>query len=86
MNISHPQLISSQEELDSLIEDSLDNPLDCFVRLNYGLRSSKEITFNDNGDYCITNECDDSEEIIPHDSLMSSFIGEAIDNNDLYTY
>ena len=86
MNTTHPQLISSQEQLDSLIKDNFPNPLDCFVLLNYGLRSFKEITVNDYGDYCVYNDCDYSDEIIPYDNLMSSFLGEAIDNKALYAY
>lgn len=86
MKNQSPIRITFQEQLDALIEDGLNNPLDCFVLLNYGLRSSKEITFNDYGDYCVYNECDDSEEIIPHDSFMSSFLGEAIIKGALYSY
>ena len=86
MDKQRPMGINSQEELDTLIENNLGNPLDCFILLNYGLRSSKEIAFNDNGDYFIYNECDDTEEVIPYDSLMSSFIGKAIDNNALFKY
>lgn len=86
MENQSPIKILSQEQLDTLIEDGLNNPLDCFVLLNYGLRSSKEITFNDYGDYCVYNECDNSEEIIPHDSFMSSFLGEAINKGALYSY
>ena len=84
--ITHPQLIHSQEELDSLIEGNGNDPFNCFVLLNHGLRSSKEISFNDNGDYFIYNDCDGSEETIPHDCLMSSFIGEAIDSKALFAY
>lgn len=86
MENQSPIRITSQEQLDTLIEDGLNNPLDCFVLLNYGLHSSKEITFNDYGDYCIYNECDDSEEIISHDNFMSSFLGEAIIKGALYSY
>ena len=81
-----PHPISSQEDLDSLLQSNSNNPLDCFILLNYGLHSSKEISLNDYGDYCIYNECDDSEEIIPHDSLMYSFLGEAITKGALYSY
>lgn len=78
--------ILSQEQLDSLIEKNPDKSLDCFVLLNYGLRSSKSITF-DGDNYYIYNEIDDSEDIIKHDKLMDSFpIGEAIKRGVLYTY
>ena len=50
------------------------------------MRSSKEISLNENNDYHIYNEIDDSEEIIVHSQLMSSFIGEAINKGALYKY
>ena len=78
--------ILSQEQLDSLIEEDPNKSLDCFVRVNYGLRSSKSITF-DGDSYYIYNEIDDSEDIIKHDKLMDSFpIGEAIKKRVLYSY
>ena len=78
--------ILSQKQLDRLIEKNPDKSLDCFVLLNYGLRSSKSITF-DGDSYYIYNEIDDSEDIIKHDKLMDSFpIGEAIKKGALYTY
>lgn len=82
-----PQAIKSQNELDKLIKDTKqDYPLECFVQLNFGLRSSKFISLNENGDYYVYNECDDSEETINHGALMTSFIGEAISNCALYKY
>ena len=86
MKSKRPRKINSQEGLDELIKKEKGNPLDCFVLLNYGIRSSKEISLNDNDDYCIYNECDDSEEIIVHSNLMSTFIGEAISKGVLYKY
>ena len=78
--------ILSQKQLDRLIEKNPDKSLDCFVLLNYGLRSSKTIT-SDGDNYYIYNEIDDTEEIIPHNKLMDSFpIGEAIKRGVLYTY
>lgn len=35
--------ILSQKQLDRLIEKNSDRLLDCFVLLNYGLRSSKNL-------------------------------------------
>lgn len=84
---NHPQKISSQKELDDLIRKVEGGcPLECFVLLNFGMRSSKEISLNENNDYHIYNEIDDSEEIIVHSQLMSSFIGEAINKGALYKY
>ena len=78
--------ILSQKQLDRLIEKNSDRSLDCFVLLNYGLRSSKSIT-SDGDNYYIYNEIDDSENIVKHDKLMDSFpIGEAIKKGALYTY
>lgn len=82
-----PQKISSQSELDDLIRKVKGGyPLQCFVLLNFGTRSSKDISLNKNNDYHIYNEIDDSEETIIHSQLMSSFIGEAISKGALYKY
>ena len=82
-----PHRIKSQNELDELIKGTKQGyPLECFVQLNFGLRSSKFISLNENGDYYVYNECDDSEEIINHGALMTSFIGEAISKGALYKY
>ena len=78
--------ILSQKQLDRLIDKNPDRSLDCFVLLNYGLRSSKSITF-DGDNYHIYNEIGDSENIIKHDKLMNSFpIGDAIKKGTLYAY
>lgn len=82
-----PRKITSQQELDELIRKvRKGNPLDCFVLLNFGIRSSKQISLNENGDYYVYNECDDSEEVINHGSFMSSFLGEALSKGALYKY
>ena len=82
-----PQKISSQSELDDLIRKVKGGyPLQCFVLLNFGARSSKDISLNENNDYHIYNEIDDSEETIVHSQLMSTFIGEAISKGALYKY
>ena len=82
-----PQKISSQSELDDLIKKVKGGyPLQCFVLLNFGARSSKDISLNENNDYHIYNEIDDSEETIVHSQLMSLFIGEAISKGALYKY
>lgn len=87
MKNPRPQKINSQKELDDLIRKVEGGyPLECFVLLNFGIRSSKDILLNENNDYHIYNEIDDSEEIIVHSQLMSSFIGEAINKGALYKY
>lgn len=78
--------ITTQEQLDELIDNSEGGELKCFVLLNYGLRSSKSIT-SDGDNYYIYNEIDDTEETISHDKLMDSFpIEEAIKKGALYAY
>lgn len=87
MKNPRPQKINSQKELDDLIRKvEGDYPLECFVLLNFGIRSSKDISLNENNDYLIYNEIDDSEETIVHSKLMSSFIGKAISKGALYKY
>lgn len=87
MKNQRPQKINSQKELDDLIRKVEGGyPLECFVLLNFGIRSSKEISLNENNDYLVYNEIDDSEETIVHSKLMSSFIGEAISKGALYKY
>jgi hypothetical protein len=82
-----PLRINSQEDLDDMLIKQKNNaPLQCFVQLNFGLRSSKDISFDDNGDYSVYNSIDDSEETIEHDNLMSTFIGEALEKGALYKY
>lgn len=82
---SQYQKISSQEVLDALLEGE-NNTVECFVQLNYGLISSKQISKDDNGDYWVYNKIDDSEEIIKHSHLMKTFLGEAISKGALYKY
>ena len=78
--------ITTQEQLDSLVKESNDNIIDCFVRLNGGLRSSKDISINDDGSYYVYNEIDDTEEIIGHKDFTNSFIGKAMSNGALFKY
>lgn len=87
MKSQRPLKINSQKELDDLIKKVKGGySLECFVLLNFGLRSSKDISLNENNDYCVYNSVDDSEETIVHSQLMSSFIGEAISKGALYKY
>lgn len=87
MKNPRPQKINSQKELDDLIRKVEGGyPLECFVLLNFGIRSSKGISLNENNDYQVYNEIDDSEETIVHSQLMSSFIGKAISKGALYKY
>lgn len=77
--------INNQEELDSLIEQK--ENLSCFISLAGGTaRSSKDISFDENGDYEVYNEIDDTDEVIPYDKLSQSSIGEALEKGALYKY
>lgn len=80
--------ITSQQQLDDMLNNcGADKYIECFVALNGGCRSSKDISFNDDGGYYVFNYIDDSHENIPHDELMQSFpIGEAISKGALYAY
>ena len=87
MKKKQPIRINSQEELDKTINKVKNGyPLECFIQLNYGVRSSKLISLNANNDYEIYHECDDTEETLPHGSLMNTNIGEAITKGALYKF
>lgn len=78
--------ITTQEQLDSLIKESSDSIIDCFVMLNGGLRSSKDISITDDGSYYVYNEIDDTEETIGHEDFLDSFLGEAMSKGALFKY
>jgi hypothetical protein len=81
--MSKPKLISSIEELKIL---SQDDTIEVFIALNGGLRSSKQISFT-NGEFYITNEIDDSSQVLTTEKLFTeSNIGKAIEKNSLYLY
>lgn len=84
MQNSHMK-IDSQEKLD-LVLKAANEPLAFFVALNFGLRSSKDISLTEDGDYYVYHYIDSSEEVIPHNKLMKDFIGEAITKGALYLY
>lgn len=78
--------ITTQEQLNQMIDKANDGVLQCFVALNLGLRSSKEIYYNDSTSYYVYNEIDDSEDIISFDKFKDSFIGEAMTKGALFAY
>lgn len=86
METQVPHKIKSQEELDELLNNEDITVLDCFVQLNHSIRTSKDITLTDEGDYNVFNYIDDTEEVILHDELMDSIIGEAITKGAFYRY
>lgn len=88
MENQKPQRINSQQELNTFLKEKKKNDayLECFILLNYGLRSSLNIYLMDNGNYDVIDECDGSEEEIKPSELMESFIGKAISKGVFYKY
>lgn len=84
--MNQQRIIKDQEDLDNLINMSENLSIECYVKLNYGLKSSKVISFDEDSNYQVYNEIDDTEETIAHDDLNKSFIGEAMSNNALVMY
>lgn len=79
--------IRSQKQLDELINQNDCEPLECFVRLSYGLKSDKDIQFDKDDNYEVFNYIDDSSEVVKRQNLMQSFpLGEAIKKGALYAY
>lgn len=79
--------IGTQNELDNILRKSGGVPVEFYVLLTGGLRSSKTINFDENENYEVLNEIDDSEEVIEHDKLMQSFpIGEAISKGAFFQW
>lgn len=72
-----------------LLASDLDNPLECFIHLNSGLRSSKIINYNTTTNtWIILHEIDDYEEDYDDDETMlnNTNIGRALDLGSLYKY
>ena len=76
--------IKDQSELDRLISKGIS--INCYIKLKYGLRSSKDISITENNDYFIFNSIDGSIEIIPKNELKNTFLGEALSDGALYRY
>ena len=90
-----PILIMSIQHLKELIFDNDESPIECYIMLNDGLRSSKTIGFADevdeNGEYKfeVRNEIDDSVQILSAKDLFDgelTNIGYAIENGSLFMY
>lgn len=78
--------IETQKELDRVLK-SAGEPVEFFIRLTGGLRSSKLISLDEKGNYYILNEIDDSEDYVEHDELMrSTHVGEAIGKGAFYQW
>jgi len=69
-----------------LKELSKGNDIECFISLNGGIRSSKDIYFNDKK-FEIRNCIDDTQQELTEKELHTeSNIGEAIDKGAFYIY
>ncbi len=82
--------IKDLSELKLLASDG-DNPVECFIGLAGCFRSSKRISFNENGGdetWWIANEIDDTEDYYSNDEdfLTQTNIGRALENAALYLY
>ena len=63
---------------------------DFFIQLNFGFRSSKNISYNKDTDtFYILNEIDDTEQELNSQTIMDedyTYIGKAITQGALYAY
>lgn len=77
------RVIESLEELKQLA--SRDGGIDCHIRLNFGLRSSKRISYNAGDGWYVYNESDDTEDECHSDEELSqrTNIVEALSKNAL---
>jgi len=77
--------IQSIAELKELSED---NPIDIFIKLRGGLKSSKTITYHtDEQAFEIHNDIDDSDQIVPEKHLgRETIIIEALEVGALFQY
>lgn len=76
------KIIKDLEELKKLA--SRDGGVDCFIKLNFGARSSKHIDYNPGDGWYIYNEIDDTEDKYPTDeSLNETNIPEALSKQAL---
>lgn len=77
--------INNIDELKSL---SKEGPIECFILLRGGLRSSKDIDYDSvKQRFTIYNSIDDSEQYLSEKELHTDTnIGMALDNGALYKY
>lgn len=76
------------ESLEHLKELSAKGPIETFILLNFGLRSSKNISYNSENDtWYIYNYIDDTEQTLRTEELTSETnIIEALEKKALYQY
>lgn len=78
--------IDTLEDLKKLAGE--ETGVEVFIQLNYGLRSSKHVAYNEGTDYWhILNEIDDSEQELHTPELATETnIMEALEKGALYQY
>ena len=83
--MSKPVQIKTLEELRGLA--SKEEPVDCFIQLNFGARSSKSIHCYGSG-WSVYNEIDDTEQTCITDKELGNdtLIIEAIEKGALYRW
>ena len=76
------------ESLEHLKKLASDNPIETFIMLNFGLRSSKNIEYQTEKDmWCVYNYIDDTEQYLKTEELAEETnIIEAIEKKALYQY
>lgn len=76
--------IKSIEQLKKLCQK--ENGLNCYILLNGGLKSSKNISYDIGGCFYVFNEIDGTSQELSQSMLYTdSNIGEAIDKGALFT-
>ena len=79
--------VKSVNQLKTILADG--ETKDFFIMLNFGLRSSKAISFDGDNTFYVLNEIDGTEQELTEQELMSSDItniGKAINNGAFYLY
>ena len=77
--------VKSVNQLKTILADG--ETKDFFILLNYGLRSSKAISFDGDNTFYVLNEIDGTEQELTEQELMDSDItniGKAINNGAFY--
>lgn len=77
--------VKSVDQLKTILADG--ETKDFFILLNFGLRSSKAISFDGDNTFYVLNEIDDTEQELTEQELMNSDItniGKAINNGAFY--
>lgn len=78
--------IKNLEQLRELAKEV--DGVECYIQLNFGLRSSKQISYNGGDElWTVYNENDDSEQTCTDETLETDTnIIEALDKGALYMY